>query len=221
MRLSYSKVHVWDAPIRLFHWGIVVLVATSWTTQELNWMWWHFLSGYTLIAALLFRVAWGLVGSETARFSHFLRSPLAVLRHLHELPRRSTDTQVGHNAAGGWMVVVLLLLLCVQAGTGLCANDQVSVQGPLADWVGDSWSDYLSHIHAVNFTLIEAAIALHLVAIAVYRLRGDDLVRPMLTGWKNLPGFVRPPRMASPLLALGIFAVVAVAVAAGLHALGD
>lgn len=220
MRLSYSKIRVWDVPTRLFHWGIVLLVVTSWITQDLDWMRWHFLSGYTLIAALLFRLAWGLVGSETSRFSHFLRSPLTALRHLRDLPRHRTDPQIGHNAAGGWMVLILLLLLCVQAATGLCANDQISVQGPLANWVGDRWSDYLSHIHALNFKLIEAAIVLHLVAIATYRFRGHDLLRPMITGWKRLPGAVPPPRMVSPLLALGIFLVAALAVAASVHALG-
>lgn len=217
MRLSYSKVRVWDVPTRLFHWTIVVLVATSWFTQYMDWMSWHFLSGYTLIAALLFRLTWGVVGSETSRFSHFLRSPLAALRHLHEVRRQRTDTQVGHNPAGGWMVVVLLVLLCVQAATGLCANDEISAQGPLANWVGDRWSNYLSHIHVVNFELIEAAIAVHLLAIAIYWLRGHNLVRPMITGWKRLPSGIRPPRMASSLLALGIFLLAGLAVAVGVH----
>ena len=218
MRLSYSKVRVWDAPTRLFHWAIVLLIATSWVTQDLNWMWWHFLSGYTMIAALLFRLAWGVVGSETSRFTQFLRGPIAALRHLRDLRRHRADTQVGHNAAGGWMVLVLLLLLCVQAGTGLCANDEVSVQGPLANWVGDSWSDYLSHIHAVNFTLIEAAIVFHLLAIAAYWARGHNLIGPMITGWKRLPSGTRPPRMASSLLALGIFLLAGLAVVIGVRA---
>ena len=76
----------------------------------------HFLSGYSIIALLLFRVAWGFVGSETARFSHFLKSPLAALRHLARLHRREPDTEIGHNAAGGWMVLVMLVLLAVQVG---------------------------------------------------------------------------------------------------------
>ncbi|HET8996970.1 MAG TPA: cytochrome b/b6 domain-containing protein [Acetobacteraceae bacterium] len=220
MRLESFRIRVWDAPTRLFHWAIVLLVATSWVTQELDWMRWHFLSGYTLLAALLFRLAWGVVGSETARFSHFLRSPLAALRHLRELPRHRTDTIIGHNAAGGWMVVVLLLLLGIQVGTGLCANDEISVQGPLADLVGDGWSNYLTHIHALNFKLIEVAIVLHLLALAGYRLLGHDLLRPMITGWKRLPSSSASPRMANPLLALAIFVVAALAVAAGVRTLG-
>jgi len=220
MRLGYSKIRVWDAPTRLFHWAVVLLVATSWASQEFDRMRLHFLSGYTLLTLLLFRLAWGVVGSDTARFSRFLRSPLAAMRHLLELPRPQPDTEIGHNAAGGWMVLLLLLLLAVQVGTGLCANDEISVQGPLAAVVGDSWSNWLSHVHAVNFKLIEAAIVLHLLAIAAYRLLGHDLVRPMITGWKRLPDAVRPPRMASPLLAFGILLVAALAVAAGVRALG-
>lgn len=220
MRLDSFRIRVWDAPTRLFHWAIVLLVATSWVTQEFDWMRWHFLSGYTLLTALLFRLAWGLVGSETARFRHFLRSPLAALRHLRELPRHRSDSIIGHNAAGGWMVIVLLLLLSVQVGTGLCANDEISAQGPLANLVGDQWSDNLTHIHAVNFKLIEAAIVLHLLAILAYRLLGHDLLRPMITGWKRLPSAAASPRMASPLLALAILVIAALAVAVGIRALG-
>ncbi len=220
MRLSYTRVRVWDAPIRLFHWAIVLLVALSWISQYYDWMQLHFLSGYTLLAALLFRLVWGLIGSDTARFSRFLRSPLEALRHLAELRRRGPDTAVGHNAAGGWMVLVMLLLLAVQVGTGLCANDEISVEGPLAHVVGSSWSNWLSHIHHLNFDLIEIAIVLHLLAILTYRLLGHDLVRPMVTGWKRLPVTMSPPRMASAGLALGIFLVAGVLVAVSVRALG-
>ena len=64
---------------------------------------------------LLFRLIWGFIGSDTARFSHFLKSPLAALRHLLHLARREPDTEAGHNAAGGWMVIVLLALLACRS----------------------------------------------------------------------------------------------------------
>jgi cytochrome b len=206
---------VWDLPTRLFHWLIVVLLAGSWITQRLDRMGWHLWCGYAVFAALLFRLAWGVIGSDTARFSQFLKSPIAGLRHLADLRRRGPGHDVGHNAAGGWMVLVLLVLLCVQVATGLCANDQISTQGPLADAVGSANSDWLSHVHAVNFRLIEAAVALHLLAILVYRLRGRSLVWPMITGTKRLPAATRPPRMASlwralPVLGGAILVVLAV-----------
>ena len=211
---SDVSVRVWDLPTRLFHWAIVLLVGFSWLSQELEWMDWHKLSGYAVLTLLLFRLAWGFVGSETARFWQFLASPFAALRHLAHLMRREPDREVGHNAAGGWMVLVMLLLLAVQAGTGLFSNDDALTTGPLADNVDKSTSDWLSHIHRLNFTLIEIAIAAHILAVLTYAvLKRHDLVRPMLTGRKRLPTDLRPPRMASTWLAVVLLVVAAGAVA--------
>jgi cytochrome b len=199
-------------PTRLFHWGIVVLIFASWLTQEQGWMTLHVFCGYAMFAALLFRLAWGFVGSDTARFSQFLKSPVTGLRHLIQLRRQRQDAGLGHNAAGGWMVLLLLLLLCVQVGTGLCANDQVSVEGPLAERVGPAASDWFSHIHAVTFSVIEAAIVVHVLAIAIYRMLGYRLTVPMITGWKTLPPGAPAPRLASNAKAAMILAVAALAV---------
>ena len=213
-------MRVWDVPTRLFHWAIVLLLGASWITQRLDWMELHFLSGYSMLAMLLFRLGWGFFGSETARFRHFLRGPLEAFRHLARLHRPEQDTQIGHNAAGGWMVLVLLVLLAVQVATGLCANDDISAQGPLADYVGKAWSDWLTHIHAVNFELIELAIGLHIIAIAAYAaLKRQDLLRPMITGRKRLPATTPPPKLASPLLAIALFGMAAAAVAVLVNAL--
>jgi cytochrome b len=203
-------VQVWDAPTRLFHWAIVILLCTAWLTEWLNWMELHMLNGYTVCALLLFRVAWGIVGSETSRFSRFLKSPLAALHHLSRLHRREPDTEIGHNAAGGWMVLLMLMLLAVQVGTGLCANDDVLTEGPLFKYVGKDWSDWLSHIHSINFRLIQIAVVLHIAAIAAYAvMKRHDLLRPMITGRKLLADRLTAPAMASPLLALVLFAIAA------------
>lgn len=201
-------MRVWDGPIRLLHWGIVALVFTSWLTQYENWMPAHLISGYTMFAALLFRLAWGVIGSDTARFRTFLKSPLAGLAHLRGVARREPDRDIGHNAAGGWMVLVLLALLAIQVGTGLCANNQVDIEGPFAERVGPDWSDWLTHVHALTFTAIEVAVLLHVAAVLAYALlRGRRLVRPMITGDKLLPATMRAPRMRSPVLALPVLAV--------------
>ena len=201
-------MRVWDAPTRLFHWALVILLGISWLTESRGWMRVHMLSGYSIIALLLFRVAWGFAGSQTARFSQFIRGPRAALRHLAHLLRREPDTEIGHNAAGGWMVLVMLALLAVQVATGLCANDDANTEGPLFNYVGKEWSDWLSHIHAVNFMLIQIAVALHVVAILIYLgLARHDLVRPMITGWKLLPDVLSPPRIVSPVRAVVLFAI--------------
>lgn len=207
-------MRVWDAPTRLFHWAIAILLGLSWLTESRGWMPLHFLSGYSMITLLLFRVAWGFVGSETARFSHFLRSPIAALRHLVHLHRQEPDTGIGHNAAGGWMVLVMLALLAVQVATGLCANDDGDTEGPLFKYVGKEWSDWLSHIHAVNFRIIKIAVALHILAILAYLgVKRHDLVRPMITGRKLLPDVLDPPMLVSPLRAAVLFAIAAGVVA--------
>jgi cytochrome b len=206
----YVLRRVWDAPTRLFHWAIVVLLGASWLTQHEGWMDRHVLCGYAMATLLLFRLIWGFIGSDTARFSRFLKGPAAAVRHLIQVYRREPDHEIGHNAAGAWMVLAMLGLLCVQVGTGLCANDQVSVEGPLAHVVGPHNSDWLSHIHAVNFRLIEAAVALHLLAILTYRvLRGHRLVGPMVTGNKRLPSTLSVPRMASSAKAIGALCAAA------------
>lgn len=205
---------VWDAPTRLFHWSVVALVGASWLTQHEGWMGWHFYSGYALLTLLLFRLGWGVWGSETARFRHFLRSPWHALAHLRALARREPDHQVGHNPAGGWMVVALLVLMAFQIGTGLCANDQVETYGPFADALGQSLSDRLTSLHALGFTLIEIAVGLHVAAIAVYAaVKRHDLVRPMITGAKPLPVALAPPRLVSPWRAAAVLIAAALLVA--------
>jgi cytochrome b len=211
------QVKVWDGWIRLFHWSIVVLIMVSWVSMRTENFEVHYVSGYTVLTLLLFRVAWGLVGSDTARFTRFLRSPLAGLRHLGRFRRREPDTEIGHNAAGGWMVLVLLGLLLVQAVTGLFANHEpgfdYDAHGPLALTVTDRLSARLTGVHHFNFNLILAAVALHVLAVLAYRVvKGHDLIGPMITGFKSLPARLSPPRMGSPALAAAFLAVAALAV---------
>jgi len=202
LRLSMK---VWDAPTRLFHWAIVLLVATSYVAIQKSWMQIHFLSGYAVLTLLLFRLAWGFVGSDTARFGRFIKSPVAAFRSLAKFGRRAPDDQIGHNAAGGWMVLVMLALLAVQTCTGLFSNDDVLVDGPLRHLISKARSDQISAIHAFNFNLLLGAIGLHVLAILAYAVvKRHNLLRPMITGRKRLPGATRQPRMASPLLALAL-----------------
>lgn len=209
-----KRMKVWDAPVRLFHWAIVLLILCAWATQEFNHMDWHVWTGYTILTLLLFRIVWGFIGSDTARFTQFLRSPIAALWHLAHLPRREADREVGHNAAGGWMVLLMLILIGVQVGTGLFSNDDALTEGPLMHFVSKDQSDWLSHIHSLNFTAIEVVIVLHVVAIALYAvLKRQNLVGPMITGIKQMPTDAAAPRLVN-----SAWAVVTLAVAAGVVA---
>jgi len=209
-----SQVAVWDLATRLFHWLTVALVAAAYVTWRLDWMDWHAYAGEAVLALVLFRVAWGFVGSDTARFAGFLGSPAAAMRHLAYLLRREPDTQVGHNAAGGWMVVLLLVLLFAQSLTGIIDNNDVADAGPLTDRLPARLLDLIDTLHGVLWDALLAAVALHVAAIAIYALaKGHNLLRPMLTGRKYVPTLRSPPRMASPVLALLVLVCSAAAAA--------
>jgi cytochrome b len=205
---SLRVVRVWDVPIRLFHWLVVALVAGAYATWRLNWMIWHGWIGYALLALLLFRLLWGVFGSETARFSRFLKSPRIAARHLKYLFLREPDRQVGHNPAGGWMVLLLLALLLAETLTGLyVANDIVDV-GPLTEHVSAPVANAISFAHAILWDVLLAAIALHVLAVAVYvMVKGQNLLVPMVSGVKVLPTSVSTPRLASLARAAVLFAV--------------
>ena len=200
-RIPVLAMRVWDAPTRLFHWAIVLLVTFSYVSIQYDWIQLHFLSGYTILALLLFRLAWGFIGSDTSRFRKFLRSPGEGVRLLAQFGLREPDTVIGHNAAGGWMVLALLLVLLAQVGTGLFSNDDVSEQGPLAHHVSKAVSNRLTDLHGTIFNVILALTALHIVAIIAYAaVKRHDLVRAMVTGMKRLPATMRQPRFISPAL---------------------
>lgn len=198
---------VWDLPTRLFHWFTVVLIAAAYVTWRLNWMECHVYIGEAVLALLLFRFAWGFVGSDTACFRHFLAPPAAAIRHLMHVHRREPDTQVGHNAAGGWMVLLLLALLLGQVLTGIIDNNDVADAGPLTDIMPAWLSNLIDDLHSWLWDALLAAIALHLLAIAFYAAaKSHNLLRPMVTGRKSLSEDTTPPRLASPLRALLLLA---------------
>ena len=208
---ALRPVQIWDLPTRIFHWSIVLLVAFSWFSNRQNWMQLHFISGYTILGMLIFRLLWGFVGSETSRFFQFLKHPIEAFRHLARLRVREPDHEVGHNAAGGWMVLGLLTLLLLQVATGLGSNDDVMVEGPLAKYIGKEWSDQFGRMHGLNFKLIELAVLAHVGAVLSYFvLKRQNLLGPMITGFKRLPMSIRAPRMAHPVIAVGAIAGAAI-----------
>ncbi len=211
-----KPVRIWDIPTRLFHWVLVLLIVNSYVTQWQSWMDLHILCGEAILALLLFRVVWGVVGSDTARFGFFLKSPIAAFHHLLHLRKREPDTEIGHNAAGGWMVIGMLALLFAQVGTGLfTADDDALVEGPLRHLVSKETSDLLGMLHDKIFDAIKIVVILHIAAIVVYLVvKGHNLVRPMVIGTKDIAEPVTKPRFRSPVLAAVILVIAAAAVAA-------
>jgi cytochrome b len=211
---SGRLVRVWDAPTRLFHWLVVVLVALAYVTARLNWMGWHVEIGEALLALLFFRLFWGFFGSETARFSSLLATPGKALHHLAWMLRREPDRQIGHNPAGGWMVLLLLALLFGETLTGLFINNDVADQGPLTDVTPASAANAITALHTIFWDALLAAIVLHIIAILAYAvMKGQNLVLPMITGNKILPANVPQPRRAGLLRAALILACGGIAAA--------
>lgn len=180
---------LWDLPTRLFHWSLPVLLAALWYTgQDLSTLGWHMQLGYALLTLVLFRIAWGFLGSRSARFSSFVTGPGTVARYAGDLARGRMHRAFGHNPLGGWSVLLMLGLLLVQAVTGLFADDEIFTRGPLAGLVSGDTRAWLTGVHHANFNLILALVAVHVVAVILHGvLKGDDLVRPMITGRKPVP----------------------------------
>ncbi len=207
-------VVVWDLPTRLFHWLTVALVAAAYVTWRLNWMDWHVWSGEAVLALVLFRLAWGFFGGETARFAGFLAAPRAAVGHLARVLRREPDLEVGHNPAGGWMVALLLALLLMETLTGLYINNDVADAGPFTALVPASIDNLITALHTIVWDVLVAAVALHVLAIIVYAVvKGQNLTRAMITGRKRLPGSVPAPRLAPRTRALFLLGVSAAAAA--------
>lgn len=178
---------VWDLPVRLIHWALVVCVIGAWLTRELegDWFAWHTRFGYAVLVLVLTRIVWGFVGTRHALFRHFVRGPRAILKMLRPSSTEDTPTYVGHNPLGALMILALLAMLLVQALTGLFANDQVFETGPLFGYVTIDTSDRLTSIHKQLFDWLVAAIGVHVAAALFYLwFKRDNLILPMITGRK-------------------------------------
>ena len=217
MHLSSTdrKVLVWDIPTRLFHWLVVALVVVSYAAWRLNWMDWHAWAGDVLLALLLFRVLLGFFGSETTRFARFLAPPHVAVQHLAHVFRREPDRQAGHNPAGGWMVLLLLVLLLGEVLTGLYVADDVAVVGPFTALVPAPIANAITALHLIFWNALLATVGLHMLAILVYAVaKRHNLVLPMITGWKILPESVPQPRIVGPARAGALLGCSALAAAA-------
>jgi cytochrome b len=177
-------IRVWDLPVRLFHWLLVGLIAFSWWSGEEHEMEWHRLSGYAILALLVFRIYWGFAGGRTARFARFVRGPRAARAYLQTLGRGAHGGGIGHNPVGGWSVLLMLATLTAMVVAGLFSVDVDGLEsGPLADYVSFDQGRAAAEIHGAVFNLLLALIALHVLAILLYRLvLRQNLVGPMILG---------------------------------------
>ena len=195
--MADRKIYVWDLPVRLFHWTLVVLMIVSYFTGRAggDWMKFHFWSGYTILTLVIFRIAWGFVGSTTARFSNFLKGPAAGITHLREMFLPDGPREAGHNPVGGAMVIVLLFAVLAQAAAGLFAADTLTAMtsGPLASLVPDKTSEKFTDFHRFWVNVLIALAAVHILAAIVYLAwKRQNLIGAMFTGRKPERHVVAP-----------------------------
>lgn len=203
------RIKVWDAPTRLFHWLLVLLIAAAWWTAEEGLLDWHFRIGLTVLILIVFRLIWGVIGSSTARFAGFVKGPRAIADYL----RGAAPPAVGHNPLGALSVLALLFMVAAVTALGLFATDEDGIApGPLSTLVSVDASDLATELHETGFNLLLAVVALHVAAIAYYALvRRDNLLAPMLSGARDMPDGAEPMRPA-PLWRAGLALVLAIGV---------
>ena len=175
-----KQLRVWDAPLRVFHWLLVLSVCTALFTGWLGggWIDWHARAGLSIIGLLSFRVAWLLLGSTYARLSTLLCSLLALPKYL-----RGEWRQLGHNPLGVLSVFAMLGMLSWQAVSGLFTNDDIAFTGPLYKLVSSSLSSDLTCLHKLGMWIIIGLIVAHVLAIVIHALlKKHNLVKPMFTG---------------------------------------
>jgi cytochrome b len=175
-----SRVKVWDWPTRIFHWLLVIHIPILWLTAREEMMDAHRAAGSAVAGLIIFRTAWGFLGSSTARFGNFVKGPRAILSYL----RGDAPDALGHNPLGGWSIIAMLALLAIQVLLGLFATDVNGLEsGPLAIHVSFDTAREAAAWHQTSFDLLLVLIALHLAAILFYAVvRRRNLVTPMFTG---------------------------------------
>jgi len=178
-----ARVLIWDLPTRLFHWSLVLAVSLALVTgfSGGSLMALHGRAGLAVVGLLAFRLAWGLVGGQHARFVNFVRGPAVIRAYL-----RGEWHGEGHNPLGALSVLGLLAVLGAQAASGLFANDDIAFNGFLSSLVTKETSDYLTGWHVRIIWLALGLVALHLAAIGFYgHVRRENLIKPMILGWKE------------------------------------
>lgn len=179
------QVRVWDPLVRVFHWSLVATTALAVLTQEEAYEP-HLSAGYAVLGLVLVRVAWGLVGPRHARFADFLYGPAATLGYLRALRAGRAPRYLGHNPAGGWMVMLLLLTLLVASVSGVALDAAENRAGPLGGLRLFLYLDPILAVHELATDVLLALVAAHLLGVAHASLaHRENLVRAMLTGRKR------------------------------------
>jgi len=181
-----KTVRVWDPLVRVFHWTLVLSFAIAWVSaDEFDTL--HFWAGYTIAALVAFRIVWGVIGTRHARFSDFVYRLSTIKTYLIDLAALRPKHYVGHNPAGGLMVIILLLSLGLLTFTGM-ASVAIDGIGPLAGtWVESISGHWMEDVHEAVANIVLAFVLFHIAGVLVSSLvHGENLVRAMINGKKEI-----------------------------------
>ena len=210
-----KKYLIWDLPLRIFHWALVVTILGAWYTSEQDngLIDLHLTFGYIALGLITFRILWGFLGTKHSQFKNFVPTPKKLINYLKpEDPSQPLHT-AGHNPMGSLMVVFMLTIILLQAISGLVMDDDIFTTGPYNGVLDKNIEAVLVFIHTNSFNFILAAIALHLLAILFYKLvKKKSLVLPMITGKKSAEDVSEKDAISHSKIILGI--VIALLVAA-------
>jgi len=209
-RTDQARIVVWDLPTRVFHWLLVAFVSTNLIVADDRGIAFrvHVYCGYAIVALLVFRVLWGMIGGEHARFNDFVRPWSDVRDYLKSLLTLSPPRHVGHNPAGGWMIVLMLVTLTAIAATGMLGAVSAGASLPLLEGLPRSVSRAFREIHEGLGNFMIALVVLHLAGVvAEWILTRDNLVRAMIDGTKTAEAGNEDARAARWWLAVAVAAV--------------
>lgn len=212
-------VKVWDLPTRLFHWTLVAMVLIAYLTGYVfpeNTMGIHLWAGYITVILLVFRLTWGIFGSEYSRLETFTFSPVHILEHMKELVTlRPVKHYIGHNPTGSIMVFGLLFVLATITLSGLIVLGGEENQGPLAGTASYAVGSIAKAVHSGFVILLLAMIALHIGGVYFeIKLTGDNLVKSMISGLKKVPANTpelvhRQAKPFAAVIVMGVFVAFA------------
>jgi cytochrome b len=183
-----NMVQVWDPLLRVFHWSLAGGFLIAFVTED-DLLALHVWAGYFIFGLLIIRVLWGFVGPRHARWSDFVKEPAEILAYLKAALQFRAARYLGHNPAGGAMVVALMLSLTLTGLSGVAVYGAQELSGPLASLLGGlsaGWAHALEDVHEVLANLTFLLVLLHLAGVALASLQhGENLVRAMITGLKR------------------------------------
>ncbi len=204
-----NEIRVWDPLVRIFHWSLVLAFSVAYLSgeEESNV---HIYAGYIVLGLISFRLIWGFVGGHYARFQNFIYSPKTVIQYLKSLVAKKPEHYLGHNPAGGYMIVAMLICLVIVSVSGLKVLAIEEGEGPFAantpslTIINSSYADsdeiyeneehesdedseeFWEEIHEISANLMLLLIFLHVAGVIVSgRLHGENLVKAMFTGKKD------------------------------------